>query len=85
MVGVLGAAMKRWIASLRRWWHSRAEVRISFPPGYPPVVVTVDVVQDGGLYTVMIGSTTITIRARWWDTRASMARKLRQAIGAVIV
>jgi hypothetical protein len=70
--------VRRWIASLRRWWRQRSEVTLTFPPDHPITAVIASAAP--GTYSLSIGDRTYVVRARWWDTPASIARKMRRAL-----
>lgn len=57
---------------IKRWW--RAEVDIGAGPG---TEVTVCAASNGTEYDVWVNGKRHTVRARWWDTKRSIARKLR--------
>lgn len=79
--------MRRWIASLRRWWRRPAVVTITFPADAPPVAVSSESWPSGVLFSdprpvhvLRIGDRKIVLRMRWWDTESSLARRMQREI-----
>ena len=64
---------------LRKWWRARSTVTIVMPPDGQVHTVNVSMSHRGD-YTVSVDDTDHIVRARWWDTRASIARKLRRVL-----
>lgn len=60
---------------IRRWW--RAEVDVAAGPGCE---MTVHTAVHGAEYDVWINGERHTVHARWWDTRRSIARKMRKKL-----
>ena len=75
--------MRRWLSSIRRWWLGRTTVTVTFPPGYGQIMVSATA-SDSGTFRLAIGRRVVTVRKRWWDTRASVVRKVRRAVEAVL-
>jgi len=61
---------------IRQWW--RAEISITQPLGRDATIIVADV--NDGDYRIDIDGRVIEYRTKWWDTRRSIARKLRRRI-----
>jgi hypothetical protein len=64
---------------IKAWWRSRSTVVVTFPEGCGQWIVAIDASPEGVL-RVSIGDRVVEVRSRWWDTRASLARKVRVGI-----
>lgn len=79
--------MRRMLASMRRWWRSRVTVEITLTHDSPPVAVSSESWPQGALFSdrrpvhvLRVGDRRIVLRVRWWDTEASLARRMRREI-----
>ena len=60
------------------WWDRRGTITLRYVEGMPAIVVST--VSKGASYVVQLGDDRVEVVARWWDTRASIARKLNRQL-----
>jgi hypothetical protein len=74
----LRALWMRIVIRYRAWQRRRSSVVLTFPAQQVQTVAVAS--AEPGLYTLAIGERTISVRSYWWDTPASVARKMRRAV-----